>query len=154
MAENQENGKNGPIKENWKPKASETSFWVFVVAVMALIPLLLNVSQNLLRGDDINTVISKYFPDFLIVTFSLSISIFYDIVRPCHHKWVLAISVVSMIICIAFYYILNSIESIKSNYLKIVIIGSCVLYIINLLLRGTLKWRTMGSKQQTDEGAT
>lgn len=76
MVDQQENPKKEPIIKDWKPKTSQALFWVLVVAVMALIPLLLNVSQNLLRGDNINVVITKYFPDFLIVIFSLAISIF------------------------------------------------------------------------------
>lgn len=154
MAEKQEGSKKEPILKDWKPKSSQALFWVLVVAVMAMIPLFLNVSQNLLRGDDIEVVISKYFPDFLIVIFSLAISIFYDIVHPCHHKWALVISVISMIICVGFYYILDSIETIQPNYLNVVIKGSVILYIINLLLGGSLKWRTIKKQEKTDEGAT
>jgi len=133
---------NEKAEKTWKSKMSQASFWVLVVAVMALIPLFLNVSQNLLRGDELNTVILKYFPDFLIVIFSLAISIFYDIVYPCNHKWTLVIAVISMVVCVGFYYILDSIETIQSNYLTIVVVGSVILYFVNLILGGSLKWRT------------
>ena len=154
MEEKQSNSSKKANVKDWKPKTSQALFWVLVVAIMALIPLFLNVSQNLLRGDEIEVVISKYFPDFLIVIFSLAISIFYDIIHPFHHKWTLVISVISMIICVGFYYILDSIDTIQSNYLNIVIIGSVILYLINLLLGGSLKWRTTKKQEKTDEGAT
>ena len=148
MAEKKDDPRKEPLIKDWKPKTSQTLFLALVVAVMALIPLFLNVSQNLLRGDDIETVVLKYFPDFLIVIFSLSVSIFYDIVHPCHYKWTLVIAVISMIICIGFYYILNSIDSIQSNYLKAVIFGGVILYFINLILGGSLKWRTTKSTKK------
>lgn len=148
MEEKQEDTKKEPIVKDWKLKTSQALFWVLVVAVMALIPLFLNVSQNLLRGDDIAVVMSKYFPDFLIVIFSLAISIFYDIVHPYHHKWTLVISVISMIICVGFYYILDSIETIQPSYLNIVIIGSVILYFANLLLGGALKWHAIKNKEK------
>lgn len=152
MVDQQESPKKEPIIKDWKPKTSQALFWVLVVAVMALIPLFLNVSQNLLRGDNINVVITKYFPDFLIVIFSLAISIFYDIVHPCHHKWTLVVTVISMIICVGFYYILDSIETIQPNYLNVVIGGSVILYFANLLLGGALKWRTIKKHEKKDEG--
>lgn len=152
MSENQRNTSKKACKKEWIPKASQALFWALVVAVMALIPLFLNVSQNLLRGDELDVVVSKYFPDFLIVIFSLAISIFYDIIHPFHNKFTLTIAVISMIICVGFYYILDSIETIQSNNLNVVIIGSVILYLINLLLGGSLKWRTTKMQEKTDEG--